>query len=83
MVSGDAKKAPPIREGVRMPFSPHKIRVQTRLGLGVVDHGLAAPDEVPSVDGISHSPLEFSTPESCANGAQVLMELLLAADQRM
>ena len=38
---------------------------------------------VPSVNGISHSPLEFSTPEACANGAQVLMELLLMADQQV
>lgn len=37
---------------------------------------------VPSVDGISHSPLEYSTPEACANGAQVLMELLLLADRQ-
>ena len=35
---------------------------------------------VPSVDGISHSPEEYSTPEDCANGAQVLLELLLLAD---
>ena len=38
---------------------------------------------VPSVNGISHSPHEYSTPESCANGAQVLMELLLMADQQV
>ena len=37
---------------------------------------------VPSVDGISHSPEEYSTPEDCANGAQVLLELLLIADSR-
>lgn len=37
---------------------------------------------VPSVDGISHSSEEFSTPEDCANGAQVLLELLLLADER-
>ena len=37
---------------------------------------------VPSVDGISHSPEEYSTPEDCANGAQVLLELLLLADNR-
>ena len=37
---------------------------------------------VPSVEGISHAPGEYSTPEDCANGAQVLMELLLLADQR-
>tara|TARA_B100000029_G_scaffold145806_1_gene141144 strand:+ start:1448 stop:2689 length:1242 start_codon:yes stop_codon:yes gene_type:complete len=37
---------------------------------------------VPSVDGISHSQEEYSTPEDCANGTQVLMELLLLADER-
>ena len=37
---------------------------------------------VPSVDGISHSPEEYSTPQDCANGAQVLMNLLLLADRR-
>ncbi len=37
---------------------------------------------VPSVDGVSHSPGEYSTPEACANGAQVLLELLLLADRR-
>ncbi|MCH8987604.1 MAG: M20 family metallo-hydrolase [Chloroflexi bacterium] len=38
---------------------------------------------VPSVAGISHSPEEYSTPEDCANGAQVLLELLLLADDRL
>jgi len=37
---------------------------------------------VPSVDGISHSKEEYSTPQDCANGAQVLLELLLLADDR-
>ena len=37
---------------------------------------------VPSVDGISHSMEEYSTPQDCANGAQVLLELLLLADDR-
>ncbi len=37
---------------------------------------------VPSVDGISHSMEEYSTPEDCANGAQVLLELLMLADER-
>ena len=37
---------------------------------------------VPSVDGISHSKEEYSTPQDCANGAQVLLELLLMADDR-
>ena len=37
---------------------------------------------VPSVDGISHSREEYSTPQDCANGAQVLLELVLLADDR-
>ena len=38
---------------------------------------------VPSTDGISHAPQEFSTPEDCANGTQVLLELLMLADERL
>ena len=38
---------------------------------------------VPSVDGISHSPEEFSSPEDCANGAQTLLNLLLLADNSL
>ena len=37
---------------------------------------------VPSVNGISHAPGEFSEPQDCANGAQVLMNALLMADGR-
>ena len=35
---------------------------------------------VPSVDGISHSPREFSKPEDIANGANVLLQALLKLD---
>ena len=35
---------------------------------------------VPSVRGISHSPLEFSRPEDIANGANVLLHTLLKLD---
>ena len=38
---------------------------------------------VPSVAGISHSPQEYTKPEDCANGARVLLNLLLLADQRL
>ena len=37
---------------------------------------------VPSVNGISHAPAEYSTPEDCANGAQVLLNAALLADRR-
>lgn len=35
---------------------------------------------VPSVGGVSHSPREMSTPEDCANGADVLLNAVIAAD---
>ena len=35
---------------------------------------------VPSVGGISHSPKEFTKPEDCVNGADVLLNAVLAAD---
>ena len=37
---------------------------------------------VPSIDGISHAPQEYTPPEDCANGAQVLLNLVLLADAR-
>ena len=36
---------------------------------------------VPSVEGISHSPREHSTPESCVDGANVLLNTLLMIDE--
>ena len=38
---------------------------------------------VPSRDGISHSPREFSKPEDIANGANVLLQSLLKLDGRL
>ena len=38
---------------------------------------------IPSVKGISHAPEEFSRPEDCANGTQVLLNLLMMADERI
>ncbi|KAI4834344.1 amidase [Aureobasidium sp. EXF-8845] len=37
---------------------------------------------VPSKDGVSHNPVEFTKPEDCAMGAQVLMQAVLRYDQR-
>jgi N-carbamoyl-L-amino-acid hydrolase len=38
---------------------------------------------IPSVGGISHSPKEFSTPEHCALGGDILLQAVLAADRRL
>jgi N-carbamoyl-L-amino-acid hydrolase len=35
---------------------------------------------VPSVGGISHSPREFTRPADCANGADVLLNAVVALD---
>ena len=36
---------------------------------------------VPSVDGISHAPEEFTEPQDITNGANVLLRTLLEIDQ--
>ena len=38
---------------------------------------------VPSVDGVSHSPREYTAPEDCANGANVLLQTLLTLDAEL
>jgi N-carbamoyl-L-amino-acid hydrolase len=38
---------------------------------------------IPSVGGISHSPKEFSRPQDIANGANVLLKAVLAADRTL
>jgi N-carbamoyl-L-amino-acid hydrolase len=38
---------------------------------------------VPSVNGISHSPDEYTSPEDCLNGARVLFTALLKLDERL
>ena len=38
---------------------------------------------VPSVDGVSHSPREYTSPEDCANGANVLLQTLLTLDAEL
>ena len=36
---------------------------------------------IPSIGGISHSPKEFSKPSDMANGANVLLQTILALDK--
>lgn len=38
---------------------------------------------IPSKDGISHSPQEYSSPEDISNGANVLLQTILALDQKL
>ena len=37
---------------------------------------------IPSIGGISHSPKEFSRPQDIENGANVLLQTMLAFDER-
>ena len=46
----------------------------------VADSTCASMIFVPCRDGVSHNPAEYSTPEDCANGAQVLMGAVLRYD---
>ncbi|MFC3879113.1 Zn-dependent hydrolase [Algoriphagus namhaensis] len=38
---------------------------------------------IPSKDGISHAPSEYSSPEDIANGANVLLQTILTLDQKL
>jgi N-carbamoyl-L-amino-acid hydrolase len=38
---------------------------------------------VPSLDGISHSPREYTSPEDCTNGANALLNTLIGADRSL
>lgn len=49
----------------------------------VLHRALRALDTNPQCkDGLSHNPEEYSTPEDCATGAQVLLDAVLAFDSR-
>jgi N-carbamoyl-L-amino-acid hydrolase len=59
-------------------------RMPSGAGHDAQDLALIAPTGmifVPSVDGISHSPQEFTTAQDIANGASVLLRTVLAVDQ--
>lgn len=58
-------------------------RMPSGAGHDAQDMTLIAPTGmifVPSVDGISHSPQEFTSAEDMANGASVLFHTVLAVD---
>jgi len=38
---------------------------------------------VPSKDGISHNPHEFTSPEHCALGAQILLDAVMYYDEKV
>ncbi|MGY8916259.1 MAG: M20/M25/M40 family metallo-hydrolase, partial [Flavobacteriales bacterium] len=63
----------------------HK-QMQSDAGHDAQDMALVAPSGmifVPSKDGISHSPREFTTAEDMANGANVLLQTILKLDREL
>lgn len=73
-VIGDSAKALNLTTRVMPSGAGHDAQSMAMLGpMGMIF--------IPSVGGISHSPKEFSTPEDCVNGANVLLGAVLAADK--
>ncbi len=72
-VIADAAETLGARSRVMPSGAGHDAQAIARLGpMGMIF--------IPSVGGISHSPKEYSTPEHCALGAEVLLHAVLAAD---
>ncbi|HKS06145.1 MAG TPA: Zn-dependent hydrolase [Gemmatimonadaceae bacterium] len=70
---GDSAKALGLSTRVMPSGAGHDAQAMAQLGpMGMIF--------IPSIGGISHSPKEFSKPEDCVNGANVLMGAVLAAD---
>lgn len=62
-------------KSIRLPSGAgHDAQMMARIGpIGMIF--------VPSVDGISHSPKEFTRWQDCANGANVLLQTILLIDR--
>ena len=72
-IVGDSAKALGLSTRVMPSGAGHDAQAMAQLGpMGMIF--------IPSIGGISHSPKEFSKPEDCVNGANVLMGAVLAAD---
>lgn len=75
-IIADASKALNLSSRVMPSGAGHDAQAMSVLGpVGMIF--------IPSVGGISHSPKEFSRPEDCVNGANVLLGAVLAADKAL
>ena len=52
-----------------------------RVGEGTGE--MHAPHDEPSRDGVSHSAQEFTSPQQCAAGVQVLLDSLVRLDRQL
>ena len=72
-VVADSAKALGLSTRVMPSGAGHDAQAMAQLGpMGMIF--------IPSIGGISHSPKEFSKPEDCVNGANVLLGAVIAAD---
>ncbi|HMB63346.1 MAG TPA: Zn-dependent hydrolase [Eudoraea sp.] len=72
-------------EGIATTLGLSFKKMQSGAGHDAQDMALIAPTGmifVPSKDGISHSPKEFTSAEDMADGANVLMHTILALDKK-
>jgi N-carbamoyl-L-amino-acid hydrolase len=73
-VIADSAKALKLSTRVMPSGAGHDAQAMAQLGpMGMIF--------IPSIGGISHSPKEYSRPEDCVNGANVLLGAVLAADK--
>lgn len=71
-----------IEQAVRLGYS--QISLPSGAGHDAQDMAIIGPTGmifIPSYEGISHSPLEYSTPQDIANGTKLLLNSLLALDK--
>jgi N-carbamoyl-L-amino-acid hydrolase len=79
--------APRLRQAIaRAAESQGLATMEVESGAGHDAQAMAALGDigmifVPSRDGISHSPAEYTSPQDCANGARVLLQTLLEIDR--
>lgn len=79
-----------IQESASQCFGPDEVERNTRFMTSGAGHDSLNTSQVvptgmifvPCKDGISHNPAEYSSPEDCAIGAQVLMNAVLNFDHR-
>jgi N-carbamoyl-L-amino-acid hydrolase len=75
-IIGDGAKALGLTSQVMPSGAGHDAQAMAQIGpMGMIF--------IPSIGGISHSPKEFSRPDDIANGANVLLATVLAADQKL
>ncbi|KAF7186656.1 N-carbamoyl-L-amino-acid hydrolase [Pseudocercospora fuligena] len=85
-VAFDAECVGAVREAAKSLVGADYCELPARAGHDSVSTSYHCPTAmifIPSRGGISHHPSEYSTPEHCALGTQVLMQAVLAYDEKL